>query len=497
MKKIVTLLLATMLLNGVALPGVKASKLEAATEKKTLRLYNWEDYIYEPESEEEEASILDQFKAFYEEKHPGVELEIIYDTFATNEDMYNIMKLGKSAYDLIAPSDYMIQKMALEGMLEKYEYDKATQTYPAIPNYNTYGSKYLKDIYDEIEVSEYAVGYMWGTLGIVYNPNLPDGTLDEEMMEDVKSWSILWDEKYKGKISIKDSMRDAYVVGLLYVHQDDLIALQAELASGQITEAEFKTRMAAYLNDTAPETVEKVSKALKELKKNIYGLEVDSGKNDIVTGKITMNTAWSGDAVYAMDIAESEEGVELYYSIPKEGANIWFDGWVMPKGADKDLAAEFLDFISKPSIAALNMEYIGYTSFIAGQEVLSLIHEWYDAEEGGTPVDLSYFFEGTVIEDLEDPSTSMIITSDLLGRQLTAQYPSEEEILRCVIMEHFDNETNNRIVEMWADFKATTIAPWMIVLIVLLALGVIGYLLFEVNRRKKSKRHARKAAKAK
>ncbi|MGI6714118.1 MAG: ABC transporter substrate-binding protein [Bacilli bacterium] len=494
MKKFVTIALATLLLGGAALPSLQQTKVDAASEKKTLRIYNWEDYIYEPESADEQPSIIDQFIAFKAEA--GVDVTVVYDTFATNEDMYNIMKLGKSSYDLIAPSDYMIQKMAFEGMLEKYEYDAATQTYANIPNYNTYASKYLKDIYDEIEVSEYAVGYMWGTLGIVYNPNLPDGRLDAQMMEDVKSWTVLWDEKYKGKISIKDSMRDAYVVGLLYVHKETIETLQATLAAGSITEVAFKERMAELLNDTTPETVEKVSQALKELKKNIYGLEVDSGKNDIVTGKITMNTAWSGDAVYAMDIAEEEEGVELYYSIPDEGANIWFDGWVMPKGADKELAADFLNFISNPEIAALNMDYIGYTSFIAGQEVLSLIHDWYDAEAGGTMVDLTYFFEGTVDVDPEDPATSMIIYSDLVNRQLTAQYPSEEEILRCVIMEHFDNETNNRIVEMWADFKATTIAAWMIVLIVLLVLGGGGYLVFEIQRRKKSKRHARKAAKS-
>ncbi|MGD9813673.1 MAG: extracellular solute-binding protein [Bacilli bacterium] len=494
MKKILTIGLLALLVGVNALPASAALQASAAGEVKTLRIYNWSDYIYEPEEEDEAPSIIDQFIA--KKRAEGVTVEVVYDTYATNEDMYNIMKLGKASYDLIAPSDYMIQKMAAENMLEEFDYDPLTQTYPDIPNYSTYASPYLKDVYDDINVSQYAIGYMWGTLGIVYNPNIDDGlggtTTDDQMLEDLKSWAALWDPKYKGKVSIKDSMRDTYLIGLIHVHTEEIENLQAQYAAETISKEQFKAEMATLLNDTSPETIEKVSIALKELKENIYGLEVDSGKNDIVTGKIMMNTAWSGDAVYAMDIAEEEEGVELYYSIPEEGANIWFDGWVMPKGADKELAAEFLDFVSNPEIAALNMNYIGYTSFIAGQDILSLVHDWYDAEDGGVTVDLSYFFAGTITEDPLDPLTSPLITTDLIGRQFTAQYPTEDEITRCVIMQNFDQETNNQIVEMWADFKASRMSTWMIVVIVVLGVGLGALVAFQIVRRQKSQRHARK-----
>ncbi|MCH3976035.1 MAG: extracellular solute-binding protein [Bacilli bacterium] len=469
--------------NSLAKPAVA---LKAAT--KTLRIYNWEDYMYEPEDGDTEspASLVNQFKDYYAASHPGETVDVVYDTFSTNEEMYNIISLGKAQYDLIAPSDYMIQRMIRENMLEKYTY--TDDEYTNIPNYSDFGSPYLLDIFKDAGWSEYAVGYMWGTLGLIYNPAGVDDSLD--IQSDMQYWNSLWSSDYKNKISIKDSMRDTYFVGITRVYKDELETLAGEFKDGTITKSEYNASITEIFNRADDATITKVGDALTELKSNIYGLEVDSGKNDIVTGKIAINTAWSGDAVYSMNTAEEENNVELYYSIPEEGANIWFDGWVMPKGADTDLAQEFLNFISAPDKAALNMEWIGYTPFIAGDEILSLVHDWYDAaagDENAVDVDLSYFFDGTI----SDAELSTTIRSDKVNRQLTAQYPSEDEIARCAVMKDF-GAANDKVIEMWANFKATKISALVYVAVGVVLVGGVGAGVFFAQKKKKSKRHSRK-----
>lgn len=465
--------------------GQSDNPFAAKADASVLRVYNWEDYIYEAEEATDDPSIVDQFISYMAGK--GQTIEVVYDTFATNEDMYNIIKSGKESYDLIAPSDYMIQRMIRENMLTKFTFDINSGTYTNIPNYSTYASHYLQDIFETSGWSEYSVGYMWGTMGLIYNPAIVDHA-------DTVSWDVLWDTTYKNKISIKDSMRDAYLVTIMHVYKEELTALAALHQAAELTDQAYNDALVEIINRADPDTIENVGAALKELKGNIYGLEVDSGKNDIVTGKIAMNTAWSGDAVYSMDTAEEEDDVELYYSIPEEGSNIWFDGWVMPTGANVTLAEEFLNFISDPAIAALNMEYIGYTSFIAGDDILDLVNEWYGADESASEtfdVDLSYFFDGTISGE-----RSAIITTDTLGRQFSAQYPAYEDILRCGVMEDF-GDANDDVIRMWAAFKATIVPPWVYISVGVVLIAGITYGAYFFLNNKKSKRQKRRASRSK
>ncbi|MCQ2742571.1 MAG: extracellular solute-binding protein [Bacilli bacterium] len=358
---------------------------------RTLRILNCEDYIAD--------DIVENFTKDWNESHPGEKISVVYDTFDTNETMLSSLKTGKSSYDLICPSDYAIQKMMRDGMLQPFD---------DIPddNYNTYASKYLVSRLDSIEseigdgtgvkhkVSEYARGYMWGTLGVVYNPaKIADitGLEEDEIKVDMNSWTSLWDAKYHNIMSIKDSMRDTYSVGIMKAYNDEIIADMD--ASGVFDEnynlldtVEFDSEEALAYNEKLTkifnrcgyEETKVVEKELLSLKANVFGFEVDSGKDDMVKGIVGMNLAWSGDAVYSLDRGENENDTYLYYSIPETGGNIWFDGWVMPKGADKELAQDFIDYISSPEIAAENMDFIGYTSFIAGDTVLDLVRQWYD-----------------------------------------------------------------------------------------------------------------------
>ncbi len=380
MKKIAILSLVFPFL--LTLGACSAPENVVSGEQEVLRVFNWEDYIYLNDGEDyPEPDLTVQFEQYMKEQ--GRNVLVIYDTFDTNETMLNSLKTGRVSYDLVCPSDYMIQRMLASDMLVPFEED-----WLANSNYKKYVSPYLNNMFNAItatntvtgethSIGEYAVGYMWGTLGIIFNPAY--GNFEGlDALTDFQDWHALWDEQYHGTFSIKDSMRDTYAVGIMETYDVELEQLLEQYQSGSINSETYNSALNEIFNRCDDEEIEEVKQYLLTLKNNSFGFEVDSGKEDIKTGKIGANTAWSGDAVYAMDGAEEEQGVELYYSVPRTGSNIWFDGWCMPKGANVSLAQEFLDFISLPENASQNMDYIGYTPFICGNEILDLVRSWYD-----------------------------------------------------------------------------------------------------------------------
>ena len=395
-----------------------------------LRIYNCFDYIDE--------TLIDKFAQEYEER-TGKKITVEYDTFDTPEDCYNQLKIYPDRYDLVCPSDYMIEKMAKEDMLEEIEMSEDGA-------YRTYVSPFIDNTFNGItwgdkSIADYAAGYMWGTLGLVYKASTVSA-------DEMKSWSSLWDDKYEGKFTIKDSVRDTYFIGLAKYYNEDLLEYKAAYeTSGDLTA--YQASLKAALNDTSEATVNAVKTLLLDLRSKSYGMEVDSGKDDIINGRTEIYFAWSGDAVYAMDESDAlEEPVTLNYSVPEEGSNIWFDGWCVPKGAkNKDLALEFIDFISTPENVITNMEYIGYTSCIAGDDIFDWVVENYSTDEGDE-VDLSYFFGGSGSSD------SYIVINNIHDRQFETLYPSEEIIKRCVVMNYFPDEANDRITNMWIDVTA-------------------------------------------
>lgn len=377
-----------------------------------LRVYNWEDYI------SEDPDVISAFEDYVYETD-GVRIKVVYDTFDTNETMLSQLETGASTYDLLCPSDYMIQRLAARGMLEPFAFGEereALYTHGTAgweDSYSLYTSPYLQDQFEKIKVkvdgkdyplSSYAKGYMWGTLGLIYHPAWftdENSSTYEEDIEQVKidmyDWNSLWDEKYHGSFQIKDSMRDTYAVGIMHGYDEEFQSYLDLYEAGEISAEEYKDRVNTLFNnivyplgkeggtpeeeEAALEEIEDhMGSVLMDLRNNSYGLEVDSGKQDIVVGRTGIGIAWSGDAVWSMDLGDNEEGIELYYSVPKTGANIWFDGWCMPKSdsLNKEYAQKFVDFLARPEIASLNMDYIGYTSFSGGDDILSLIREWYD-----------------------------------------------------------------------------------------------------------------------
>ena len=236
-------------------------------------------------------------------------------------------------------------------------------------------------------------------------------------------------------------MRDTYVTAIFHVYKDEIAALDD-------TAADFNSKLSAIFNRCDDATIAKVEAALKEAKDStVYGLEIDEGKDDIVRGTYHANLAWSGDSVFSMDSAESAKNPKtLNYALPKEGSNVWFDGWCMPKGANKELAEEFVNFISRPDNAALCMDEVGYTSPIVGDDIWEMINEWYAAEEGEEDVyevDLSFYFGDSI-----DGEAKISIPTENKGRQFDAQYPTEDMLKRCCIMKDFGDQ-QTKVEEMW------------------------------------------------
>lgn len=514
-----------------------------------LRIYNWQDYIDEGVDEEGQTtgtSVMEDWQKWYFETY-GVEVDIVYDTFETNEVMMNTLKTGKTTYDLICPSEYTIQKMIRLNMLDTFDYElKDNKGNLIMDNFN-YVSPYLKQLFIDKGWDKYAVPYMWGTMGFIYNADI----IDEE---DIKHWSILWDKNYKNMATSKDSIRDTYVVGVMYVYYDELMNLRSQYENGEISLDIYNKKIGEIMNRCDQETLDKVEKALKEMKNNVYGFEVDSGKSDIVTGKVSINFAWSGDAVYSLDIAEEERGLYLNYQVPEEGSNVWFDGWVMPKGANKELAQSFVNYLCSPEIAVRNMNYIGYTSSIAGDDILDMIDDWYGAilpefneetqtwfydevnlnisdsslevnikdneiylgenkvisllenikDDEGTPyseyylctyyeVDLTYFFEGAVSDEYISEDGKIYVAVEERGRQFDTQYPDYETVARCGIMEDFGDQ-NDAVLAMWENVKigdipiAITIVLLVFIVVCFATLNIKKYVKYRQrrNRRKET-----------
>lgn len=464
MKRILSLVLVFLMLVPTAFTvGCVKEKEEGST---VLRICNCEDYIDE--------DLLGEFT-----EQTGI--EVIYSTYGTNENLYNELVINPNSYDLVVPSEYMIENLAVEGRLNKLDLTK-------VPNYQNNVSKYIGErLHDKIfevekgeyagettSISEYMVGYMWGTMGWVYNT-------DNVSVDDVSAWgNVFKNPALNKKVTIKDAVRDSYLVGLAMVYEDEL---RSSTTTEQITE---------ILNRKEIENIEKVGEKLNSLKPMLYGFEVDSGKNDIVLGNIDAYVAWSGDAAYAIDVAageaEDEDGTiventrSLSYYIPDEGSNIWFDGFCMPSGSNNyDAVYEFLNFISAPENVIRNMDYTGYTSMVAGDDIFNEIAlGWFDEsedlnEDEGVSVDLSYFFgEGDY---------TVKVSEEGYGR-LIAQYPTKEIADRCAIMGYFNSTTLMDINDMWESVKGETFPLWAIIFTVALVIVLVVLIILYRNREK-------------
>lgn len=498
------LLMAALMAVSVAAP-VKVQAVEDNT--VTLRVCSWEEYIdeggWEPEERIElpsgdvfgDKSLVEDFEDWYYQTY-GVMVKVEYSTFGTNEELYSQLNLG-NVFDLVCPSDYMIMKLMTENRLEPLSdefFDTENDN-----NYYVKGlSPYIKQVFDDNEInqepwSDYAAAYMWGVTGIVYNP-------DKVTQEEASTWSILNNEKFYRQVTIKDNVRDAYFPTLAILNADTL--MDADFRA----DADYSRKLSDLMNATDIDTINRAEAELKTIRHNVYSFETDSGKADMITGKVLANTQWSGDAVYAMDQAEEDDFI-LNWAVPEECTNLWFDGWVMLKsgiGADeakKQAAEAFINYMSKPESAVRNMYYIGYTSAIAGGDsnlVFEYLEDNYGAEEDEEDVieyPLGYFFSG----DNTDEDYIITAPAEQAHRQLSAQYPTEEVIQRSAVMLYFDEEGNANINQMWINVRCFNLSmisnvQWLIIAIVVVVAVILVIVLRhrdEIFRKKPPKGYTR------
>lgn len=304
MKKALSLILAAVL---ILLPF---STLAA---KETITVYNWGDYI--------DPDVLYQF-----EEETGI--RVIYETFETNEDMYTKLSKAKASYDVICPSDYMVERMIREKLIQPINWEN-------IPNAVQIQERFRNLSYDP--ENAYSVPYTWGTMGLLFNTTM--------VSETPTSWNALWDEQYADSILMLNSSRDTMAVTL--------------------------KALGYPLNSTDAAQLEEAKNALIEQSPLVLAYVVDEVKDKMIAGEAAIALVWSGDATYCMD-----ENDELDYIIPEEGSNIFFDAWCIPANAKNVSGAEkFLDYLCDPEIAKQNFEYVGYA--IPNQGAIDLLGEEY------------------------------------------------------------------------------------------------------------------------
>ena len=405
-----------------------------------LKVYNWADYIDE--------ALLGEFEQWYEEQ-TGEPVKVIYQTFDINETMLSKIELGHEDYDVVCPSDYIIERMLSSDLLLPMD-----KNFGDTPDYTVNVAPFITSCFDMIEghgknANDYSVAYMWGTTGIIYNPKY---VTDEE----ASSWEVLRNPKFAGKILMKDAFRDVYTSMLIAINKD-------KIASG---EKDINT--ISY--DSSDESIAAVEAYLNSFKDSVAGWEADFGKEQMTKERAWINLSWSGDAQWAIEEAAGM-GVELRYAVPKEGSTMWFDGWVIPKYAKNVKAASyFINYMCKPENAVRNMEVIGYVSANGGQEILEAMSD----PEQYSPIDASYLFG----EGAESVCLNPIM------------YPDAAVIERCGML-HDNGDRTANLLEMWSRVKgdSANVMTYVIVGALVLVLVVAIALRMRGSKRKK---HARR-----
>lgn len=269
-------------------------------EQKILNVYNYNDYMAQ--------ELLDQFEKEYD-------IKINYDTYMTNEELYYKLKQGEFNYDIIFPSDYMVERMIKEDMLSEINIKK-------LSNIENIGSTFLGLSYDS--ENKYSVPYLWGTLGIIYNKKM--------VKENVDSWNILWNEKYKKEILMYDSLRDALGLTL--------------------------KKLGYSMNTLNIEELEAAKKELINQKPLIKAYVLDEVKDMMIENKAAIAVVYSGEGMLMM-----KKNPDLVYVIPKEGTNLWFDTIAIPKiSKNKKEANLFIDFLLRAKSGKAIVDYIGYST---------------------------------------------------------------------------------------------------------------------------------------
>ncbi len=350
-RRIVPFVLSILVVFG----GIYYGFSENSPSGKQVIVYNWGEYI--------DPTVLEIF-----EEETGI--DVIYEEFETNEIMYPKISSGALPYDVVCPSDYMIERMIEENLLQELNYDN-------IPNITNIDPTYLAQAEQFDPENKYSVPYCWGTVGILYNTTMVEEPID--------SWSVLWDEQYANNILMQDSVRDAFMVALKYNGHS--------------------------LNSTDLDELYAAQELLMEQKPLTQAYVVDQVRDKMIGNEAAIGIIYSGEAIYTQS-----ENPDLEYVIPKEGSNVWIDGWAIPKNAEnKENAEAFINFLCRPDIALLNFEYITYSTPNAAARAL--------------------------IEDDE-------------VRNSNIAFPTAEQLANCETFRYLGPEMTNTYNKLWQEIKS-------------------------------------------
>ncbi len=298
LRKVVPAMMVSIITIGGIFYSTKADRLGGDNQ---VIVYNWGEYL-DPDA-------IEMF-----EEETGI--NVVYEEYETNEIMYPKVQSGAIAYDVVCPSDYMVERMIENDLLAEIDFSN-------IPNIKNIGDVYMEQSRQFDPDNKYSVPYLWGTVGILYNKTMVDEPID--------SWSVLWDEKYKDSILMQDSVRDAFGVALKYLGYS--------------------------LNSTDLDELTAAQKLLIEQKPLVQAYVVDQVRDKMIGNEAAIGVIYSGEAIYTQ-----LENPDLEYVIPKEGSNIWIDSLVIPKNAKhKENAEAFINFICRPEVAKMNFDYITYS----------------------------------------------------------------------------------------------------------------------------------------
>ncbi|MCI6859077.1 MAG: ABC transporter substrate-binding protein [Eubacterium sp.] len=327
---------------------------EEEQSRDELIVFNYGDYI--------DTDTISMF-----EKETGISVK--YEEYVTPEDMYTKYKSGAIHYDLICTSDYMIEKLIKEK--ELYKIDTSM-----MKNYKNVEEKYLNLCETFDPGNKYCVPYFFGTVGILYNKKL--------VKEKVDSWSILWNKKYTNQIIMQNSMRDAFMVPLKWKGKS--------------------------INTKDPQELLMAQKLLMKQKPIVEAYLVDEARDAMIAEDASMAVIYSGDATVAM-----EENENLSYVVPKEGSNVWFDCWAIPKkAAHKKAAEQFIDFMNRKKPAQMNFDYIYY----------------------GTP------------------NTEVFRALDEETKEDETIFPPEEILKKCEVYQYLGEKTDQRYNRLFKELKS-------------------------------------------
>lgn len=296
MKKTISVLVCVIMIFGL-LAGCGGGG--GGESKGVVNVYNWGEYI--------DTDLIKQF-----EQETGITVN--YKTFESNEQMYSVLRQGGVSYDVVVPSDYMISRMIDEDMLE-------TLDFANIPNYEKVEESLKNMAYDPD--NQYSVPYMWGTVGIIYDPNVTG---------EVTSWGALFDESFSGSILMFDNSRDAMGIALKYLGYS--------------------------LNTTDEAELNEAYELLKKQKPILQSYVMDQIFDKLESGEAAIGPYYAGDYLTML-----ENNPDLKFCIPEEGSNVFVDAMCILKGAENKANAEaFINFMTGAEVSAKNAEYIGYTS---------------------------------------------------------------------------------------------------------------------------------------